>query len=97
MVKTNEWSVPELTRYFANVRSSLSAEEIDRLRVTPIFTREQPFDPKTPSPRYVANQLHEPLDVFRNMKLPVITWAPAKWRQSSEEGSWNSLVFGCAL
>ncbi|KAH8828511.1 hypothetical protein DL96DRAFT_1603553 [Flagelloscypha sp. PMI_526] len=78
MVKTNEWSAPELCKYFANMKW------ID-YGFTPIFMREKSADMKEKSPRHTASQLHEPLEVFREMKLPVVDWGTAKWRPTSDE------------
>jgi hypothetical protein len=95
MVKTNEWSAPELCKYFSNVQSSLSQDELDRLRITPIFVREMPSGSNDKSPRYTASQLHEPLDVFRDMKVPILDWGTVKWRPTSDEGALISFLFIC--
>ena len=90
MIKTNEWTISDLTKYLVSVKSSLTPEEIERLKATSAFPTE--FNSSTVNngkkTRYRANQLYEPLDIFRSLKLPVIDWGQnTKWRSSSEEGN----------
>jgi hypothetical protein len=89
MIKTNEWTISDLTKYLVSVKGSLMPEEIERLKATSAFPMEINSSGVNNGKRtrYRANQLYEPLDVFRILALPVIDWGQnTKWRNSSEEG-----------
>jgi len=89
MIKTNEWTIADLTKYLVSVKGSLAPEEIERLKATSAFPSEINNSEinNNKKSRYRANQLYEPLDVFRSLALPVIDWGQnTKWRSSSEEG-----------
>lgn len=91
MIKTNEWTIADLTKYLVSVRSTLTPEEMHRLKATAAFPKEIEADPSVKRTRYCANQLFEPSTTFRSLGLPVIDWGnQIKWRSSSEEG--ESLV-----
>ncbi|KXN90205.1 hypothetical protein AN958_04695 [Leucoagaricus sp. SymC.cos] len=89
MIKTNEWTINDLTRYLVSVKASLKEEEIRRLRLTAAFPQERSgVEPESQSqPRRLrADQLYEPLPVFRQLGLPLIDWGTqTKWRSNSEE------------
>lgn len=89
MVKTQQWTVADLIKYLASIRSTLSDAELVRLRNTAAFSKElSKEDPEGLPNRYQARQLYEPLDVFRKLKLPVLDWGQkVKWRSSSDEGA----------
>lgn len=90
MIKTNEWTIADLTKYLVSVRASLTSEELQRLKATSAFPKESQGNPDEAAKRmrFTANQLYEPLDVFRTMKLPIIDWGQQmKWKSSSEEGT----------
>ena len=88
MIKTGDWTVAELVKYLVAVQSTLTPTEIDRLRATAAFTAEEIGDSTdNKKMRYKASDLYEPLDVFRQLGLPVIDWGQhPKWRANSEEG-----------
>jgi Protein of unknown function (DUF3684) len=87
MIKTNEWTIADLTKYLVSVKSTLTPEEIERLKATAAFPKEMDADPTVKRTRYFANQLFEPSNTFRSLGLPVIDWGhQIKWRSSSEEG-----------
>ena len=88
MVKTNQWTIPELVKYFASVQSTLSPEEMRKLVSTKAFFAEGQVAKEDGKPtRYLAKDLYEPLDTFRQLGLPVIDWGTqVKWRSNSEEG-----------
>ena len=87
MIKTNEWTIADLTKYLVSVRSTLTPEEMQRLKATAAFPKEMAADPIMKRTRYFANQLFEPSTTFRSLGLPVIDWGhQTKWRSSSEEG-----------
>ncbi|KAF9264248.1 hypothetical protein L218DRAFT_958669 [Marasmius fiardii PR-910] len=82
MVKTKEWTAAELMKYLVSVRDTLSKDETDSLKGSIAFTAEG----GDPNQRYRARQLYEPLDIFRQLGLPVLDWGKqAKWRSSSAE------------
>ncbi|KAI0781217.1 hypothetical protein BD413DRAFT_667167 [Trametes elegans] len=90
MIKTGDWTIAELIKYLVAVQSTLSAVEVERLQMTSAFPRELRPDEKLPEsgkrPRHRAGDLYEPLDVFRQLKLPIIDWGTSpKWRSNSEE------------
>ncbi|KAI8998895.1 hypothetical protein BD414DRAFT_519966 [Trametes punicea] len=90
MIKTGDWTIAELIKYLVTVQSTLTSTELERLKLTAAFPRELRPDEKLPEngrpPRYRAGGLYEPLDVFRELKLPVIDWGTRpKWRSNSEE------------
>jgi len=91
MVKTNEWTVADLAKYFVSVQSNLTKVEWDRLKMTALFFKETgkncSTDGQKPS-RYQAQQLYEPADVLRQLGLPILDWGKqTKWRSSSDEGT----------
>ncbi|PBK91347.1 hypothetical protein ARMGADRAFT_1013798 [Armillaria gallica] len=86
MIKTNEWTVNDLMKHLAT--RNLSDDEITRLRLTAVFPKQETSEsvPGAKSKRYAAKDLYEPLDVFRQLGLPVLDWgAQNKWRSSSPE------------
>lgn len=88
MIKTNEWTVTDLIKYLVSIKD-LNEEEIERLCNTPAFPREiKPGESFKKKPRYVANQLYPPVDIFRTLGLPVLDWGDhVKWRDRSDEGT----------
>ena len=62
-------------------------EELSRLTVMNAFMKEgENEDPKKKN-RYRASDLYEPIDIFCQLKLPVLDWGEKhKWRSTSEEG-----------
>ncbi|KAF5386054.1 hypothetical protein D9615_002424 [Tricholomella constricta] len=88
MIKTNEWTVADLAKYLVSVQSTLSPEEWARLKMTAAFSKEENMkgDANQKPTRYQAQQLYEPVDVFRQLGLPVMDWGKQlKWRSSSDE------------
>ena len=86
MIKTNEWTIADLTKYLVSVKSTLTPEEMQRLKATAAFPKEMDADPSVKRTRYLASQLFEPSATFRLLGLPVIDWGhQVKWRSSSEE------------
>ena len=91
MIKTGDWTIAELIKYLVAVQTTLTDVEFERLKMTSAFLRERREGEKLPEngklPRYKASDLYEPLDVFRELKLPVIDWGThPKWRGNSDEG-----------
>src|SRR5262245_4777359 len=94
MIKTGDWTIADLTKYLASVQSTLTPLEIDRLKATAVFTKEGASTnlPEGQKPaRCRASDLYEPLDVHRQLQLPLIDWGTQiKWRGTSEEGLCSS-------
>jgi hypothetical protein len=90
MIKTGDWTVSDLAKYLASVQSTLTSVEMERLKATAAFTKESGSTSLAAGQkpvRYRAGDLYEPLDIHRQLRLPVIDWGvQAKWRGSSEEG-----------
>ena len=106
MIKTGDWTIPDLIRYLVSVQSTLQPIEIERLQLTPAFPEEPTVGQDkdgdgTPKkvPKFKASDLYEPLDVFRNLGLPIIDWqgkdGKHKWRSNSEEGMPGITEFFC--
>ena len=101
MIKTNEWTVADLAKYLVSVQSTLTGEEWDRLKLTAVFFKEMDKsgsnDNQKPY-RYQAQQLYEPLDVFRQLGLPVLDWGKqTKWRGSSDEGTFLIVYYASSI
>lgn len=97
MIKTGDWTIADLVKYLVAVQQTLSQVELDRLRQTSAFPKELPAESpdaeQEKTKRYKASDLYEPLDVFRELKLPVIDWGTqVKWRTSSEEGNEHCVI-----
>lgn len=90
MIKTGDWTISDLVKYLVAVQQTLSPMEMDRLRQTSAFPKELSIwddGNENQGKRFKANQLYEPLETFREMKLPTIDWgSQARWRSTSEEG-----------
>lgn len=89
MIKTNEWTVADLIGYLVSIMSTLTPEEMSRLKATAAFSKEGATPSKNEKPqRFLARQLYEPNDVLRQLELPIIDWGTQKkWRSSSKEGA----------
>ena len=110
MVETGHWTVPDLINYLVLVQDTLQPDEIEQLRVNPVFPEEvateqnQNMDedgaPKEVSKLKVSD-LYEPLDVFRDLGLPIINWGGKdcryEWRPNSIEGTSETVYPSCLL
>ncbi|KZT11459.1 uncharacterized protein LAESUDRAFT_720694 [Laetiporus sulphureus 93-53] len=88
MIKTGDWTTAELVKYLVAVQSMLTPMEHDRLRMTAAFAKEGESSSGSEKKivRFKARDLYEPLDVFRDLRLPLIDWGNhPKWRGNSEE------------
>ena len=76
-----------------SIQSTLTSQELERLRHTAAFTKEG-TDKEPPVSatgrkvqRYKAMDLYEPVDIFRELGLPLIDWGvDNRWKPSSDEG-----------
>ena len=88
MIKTGDWSTSDLVKYLVAVQTTLSHDELERLRMTSAFPKEGNGATETGRvTRFKASDLYEPLDNFRELGLPILDWGTkTKWRANSEEG-----------
>jgi len=108
MIKTGDWTIPDLIKYLVSVQSTLQSIEIERLRLTPAFPEEATVGQdkdgdSAPNkvPKFKASDLYEPIDVFKSLGLPIIDWQGKdgrhKWRSNSEEGTPDIVELSCVL
>lgn len=96
MIKTGDWTTADLVKYLVAVQTTLTTNEMDRLRNTSAFPRETTSSGLTPEKgkvsRCKASELYEPTDTLRELGLPVIDWGGrTKWRGTSDEGQCCSI------
>jgi hypothetical protein len=103
MVKTGDWTTYDLVKYLVSIQSTLTSQEIERLRQTSAFPKEGvgkeqlTTGPSRKVQRHKAMDLYEPVDVFRELRLPIFDWgADNRWRPMSDEGKspWRVTVKG---
>ncbi|EIN13823.1 hypothetical protein PUNSTDRAFT_117488 [Punctularia strigosozonata HHB-11173 SS5] len=86
MIKTGDWTTGDLTKYLVSVQNDLSNEEMERLKHTPAFPREDQQGLEQRPKKAKARDLYEPIEIHRELGLPVLEWAgKGKWRPSSDE------------
>jgi Protein of unknown function (DUF3684) len=93
MIKTGDWTTYDLVKYLVSIQSTLTSQEFERLRQTSAFPREGAGKEQSAAgtirkvQRNRAMDLYEPLDIFRELGLPVMDWgADNRWRPTSDEG-----------
>jgi hypothetical protein len=87
MVETGNWSISDLIDYLVREQNTLTHDEFSRLKSFKAFTAEGEQGDMGERPRYCALDLYPPLDIFRQLKLPVIDWGEKlKWRNESDHG-----------
>ena len=80
------WSHVDLIKYLVSVKDDIPAEDVKRLRNTPICTAEtQSADQANKGKLYCVSELFEPSDAIRKLGLPVLQW-PGQYRPGSPEG-----------
>jgi hypothetical protein len=80
------WSHVDLIQYLASVRDDIPTADIQRLKSTPICTKELKNDLQGQSDRrYKVSELFEPKQALRELGLPLIEW-PGNFRAGSAEG-----------
>ncbi|KAI0037007.1 hypothetical protein K488DRAFT_75577 [Vararia minispora EC-137] len=90
MIKTGDWTIIDLVKYLVSVESTLSSEELQRLKQTSAFTMEDKSVSSArtggKAPRFKAKDLYEPTEALRELKLPIIDWGTEqRWRPPSDE------------
>jgi hypothetical protein len=93
MVETGDWTTFDLVKYLAFVQSALTFQDIERLRQTSAFQMEGTGKEQSTAgtsqkiQRHKAMDLYEPVDILRELGLPVMDWgADSLWRPTSDEG-----------
>lgn len=93
MIKTGDWTVPQLVKYLTSVRDTLSQEEMKRLQHTAAFFQEVPagsdqaIASSLKGKRWRLKDLYEPTEAMRELGLPVLEWTDVtRWRPGSDEG-----------
>ncbi|KAJ3116936.1 hypothetical protein HDU96_008336 [Phlyctochytrium bullatum] len=85
--------VRDHVKYLASVQDKLTDTEIGRLRLTPIFPKDEGEEKKkeettnpVPKSRFKAQDLYAPLDNLKALGLPIISWpSKSKWRNNTDE------------
>ena len=97
VAESGGWTIPDLVRYLISVQSSQQTIDIARFWDIPAFSEEATTEQEknedgTPK-KFKASDLYQPLDVFRDLGLPIIDWqgkdGKCKWRPNSKEGILN--------
>ncbi|KAG8913852.1 hypothetical protein FRC02_005284 [Tulasnella sp. 418] len=83
MIDTGSWNTSDLMTYLVRHRQSLPAMEFANLRRRRVFPMEQA--PGAHPYKTVLSELYEPLDVFRQLKLPILDWGENRWQPHTEE------------
>jgi hypothetical protein len=96
MIKTGDWTTYDLVKYLVSIQSTLTPQEVERLRQTSAFSKEGAgkeqltTGPSRKVPRHKAMDLYEPVDIFRELRLPIIDWGgDGRWRPMSDEGKFS--------
>jgi hypothetical protein len=93
MVETGNWSISDLINYLVQEQNTLTPDEFSRLKSFNAFTEEGAQGDVCSRPRHCARDLYPPLDIFRQLQLPVIDWGEkARWRNESDQGKCSSPV-----
>ncbi|KAI0299353.1 hypothetical protein B0F90DRAFT_1810632 [Multifurca ochricompacta] len=92
MIKTGDWTTFDLVKYLVSIQSTLTPQELERLRHTSAFSKQGASNEQLALgtgrkiQRYKAMDLYEPVDIFRELCLPIIDWgADNRWKPSSDE------------
>lgn len=90
MIETGDWTTYDLVKYLVSIQSTLTPEEIERMRQSSAFLEECVGEKQSAtgaSQKVRVMDLHEPVDIHRELGLSVIDWgADNQWRPDSDEG-----------
>lgn len=93
MVETGNWGISDLISYLVQAQNTLTSDEFFKLKSFEAFTEEGAQGRMGERPRYRACDVYPPLDIFRQLRLPVIDWGEkSRWRNESDQGKKSSLV-----
>ncbi|KAJ3148016.1 hypothetical protein HDU86_007584 [Geranomyces michiganensis] len=82
-LKELDWDYLKLVKYLASC--NLKPEELERLRVTAIFPKEQPEGAPPSRERFRACDLYIPDEKFRSFGLPVMDLKKKNWKTNTPE------------
>ncbi|KAH9034488.1 hypothetical protein EDB85DRAFT_2222292 [Lactarius pseudohatsudake] len=94
MIRTGDWTIPEFVKYLVSIQSDLTLRVLKDLRGMTAFPKEgtdkEPSAATTSSEvqlqRYKIMDLYEPVDIFRELGLPIIDWGVDNtWERTSDE------------
>ena len=90
MIETGDWTTYDLVKYLVSIQSTLTPEEIERLSQSSAFledsAREKQYAAGA-SQKVRVMDLYEPMEIYRELGLPVIDWGvDNQWRSESDEG-----------
>ncbi|KAF8497462.1 hypothetical protein F5888DRAFT_1829389 [Russula emetica] len=80
MVETGDWTTYDLVNYLVSIQPPPTSEEFQSLRETSAFPKENAGREQLAAgasrkvQRYKAEDLYEPIDIFRELGLPIIDW-----------------------
>jgi Protein of unknown function (DUF3684) len=81
----------DLTRYLILIKDILSTTEIESLQAAKVFVEEGSTMIHEPHQHRIG-ALYEPLDIHRQLGLPIIDWGfQVPWQATSEEGQNTSI------
>ena len=96
MVETGDWTTYDLVNYLVSIQPTLISQEFERLRQTSAFLKETAREEQFAAgasrevQRYKAGDLYEPIDLFRDLGLPIIDWgADNQWDPKSNNGKFS--------
>ena len=100
VMATGNWATFNLVKYLVSVRATLTVSEMGRLSEIPAFPKEGARKEQSAdrigskTQLHKARDLYEPLEIFRELGLPIINWgADNGWRPQSNEGKF---LVGCS-
>ena len=85
------WSHVDLIRYLATVRNDIPANDVKRLKSTPICLAEESDIKAVNNQRHLVADLFEPNELLRSLGLRLLQW-PGVYRPSSEEGKFLTFL-----
>ena len=90
MLSPGDWTVLNVIDYLIREEPSLTVEDLSSLRSSKIFKRECLQGGGQEDTHHCAAELYPPLDIFRNLQLPVLEWSrKSGWTETSPEGELN--------
>ena len=90
MVETGDWTTYDLVNYLMSIQPTLTPQDSVCLRQTQAFPKENAGRDRLAgmASRYKVEDLYEPIEVFRDIGLPIIDWdANNQWDPKSDIGS----------
>jgi hypothetical protein len=93
MVETGDWTTYDLVNYLVSIQPTLTSQEFEHLRLISAFPKENAGREQLAAgagwkvQRYKAEDLYQPIDIFREFGLPTIDWgADVQWESTSNNG-----------